>query len=343
MPPRNGRTDYPAASGARPARRRAARALAGGTTRSLGHSQYALGIDVSQYQTEVDWQQVSDAGIAFAYIKASEGVAITDPLFAGHWQSARSAGLLRGAYHWFRPSVDALAQAQHFVALVGRGQSDLPPALDLEAETLDGVPVVTAANTAAHLEDVRTWLVAVEAALGLRPVIYTSPGFWEQVVSHLGDTPDWLRRYPLWVAAWIYRYTEGRQPLMPSDWNHWTFWQFGSPDDPRSVGWDVPGIPGGVDADAFQGTVAQLRAWTGTGAGEGEGEGKTRFTGSNQNVIDVFFLAFGVQDYWSKLVAAGLDGLVNARTAPYVGPTVEDLPNLSDADRAALRRVLVPG
>ncbi len=39
----------------------------------MSSGQPAVGIDVSNWQGTVDWQRVRNAGIAFAYAKASEG------------------------------------------------------------------------------------------------------------------------------------------------------------------------------------------------------------------------------------------------------------------------------
>ena len=70
------------------------------------------GIDVSKWQGEIDWRKVTDAEVRFAYIKATEGTGYTDPCFTANWQSAQSAGLLRGAYHYFHPRLDARTRAQ---------------------------------------------------------------------------------------------------------------------------------------------------------------------------------------------------------------------------------------
>src|ERR1022692_3007397 len=49
------------------------------------------------------------------------------------WRGAGEAGLLRGAYHFFHPTVPAAAQAESFIRSVVRLEpGDLPPVLDLE-------------------------------------------------------------------------------------------------------------------------------------------------------------------------------------------------------------------
>src|SRR5918996_6642155 len=98
---------------------------------------YLTGIDVSHFQGEVDWQAVAGAGVRFAFIKATEGVADIDPCFRQNWQDSRAAGLLRGAYHFLHPNLDAGQQAAHFLSVVRLDDDALPPALDIEVT--DGV------------------------------------------------------------------------------------------------------------------------------------------------------------------------------------------------------------
>ena len=40
------------------------------------------GVDVSHYQGEIDWQQIQDAPVQFAFIKATEGSSHIDQRFA---------------------------------------------------------------------------------------------------------------------------------------------------------------------------------------------------------------------------------------------------------------------
>ncbi|MFV0245538.1 MAG: GH25 family lysozyme [Qingshengfaniella sp.] len=47
------------------------------------------GIDVSRWQGNIDWHRVRRAGISFAFIKATEGGDVADPLFTQNWKAAR--------------------------------------------------------------------------------------------------------------------------------------------------------------------------------------------------------------------------------------------------------------
>ena len=86
------------------------------------------GIDVSSYQGIIDWNQVHGAGYAWAYAKATEGTGYRDPTFPGNWSGMQSAGLSRGAYHFFHPGDDGTTQADYYLGYVGTlGAGDLPP------------------------------------------------------------------------------------------------------------------------------------------------------------------------------------------------------------------------
>jgi len=196
----------------------------------------ARGIDISQQQADVDFQRVLASGVSFAFVKATEGTEWVDPSFERYWAAAKWAGLLRGAYHFFRPRQDALAQARLFLAQLNDDPGELPPALDVELT--DGI------SPAQVVAGVNTWVDFVSARLG-RPLIYTAPGFWNE----LPGTASVARKADLWVAHW-----GARAPAPVCGWESWTFWQRTS----KAV---VPGIPAAVDEDRFEGSLAELRAY----------------------------------------------------------------------------------
>ena len=187
----------------------------------------AKGIDVSDWQYPVDWPTVAISGVAFAFTKATEGSTFVARSFAGNWASMKAAGLPRGAYHFFRASQNAQAQAELFLRTVRLEPDDLPPVLDVEST--DGMPASTIIGRMTR------WLDVVEQSTGRLPIIYTYPGFWEQLGT-LGHFSD----YPVWIA----HYTRAKEPWLPEDWDGWTFWQY--TDKGR-----INGIDGDVDINWF--------------------------------------------------------------------------------------------
>ncbi|MEO7038036.1 MAG: GH25 family lysozyme [Polyangiaceae bacterium] len=195
----------------------------------------AVGVDLSGYQPIVDWDKATASGIAFAFIKATEGTTLVDHAFASHWAQAKRANLLRGAYHFFRPKQDAVAQARFFLAQLG-DPGELPPVLDVEVG--DGVA------PAQIVAGVGAWLDVVASGLG-RPLIYTSPSFW----NALPEPAELASKADLWVAHW-----GAREPASVNGWQRWTFWQFTN----KAT---VSGIPGTADMDenGFNGSLPELR------------------------------------------------------------------------------------
>ena len=193
------------------------------------------GIDVSHFQQEIDWLQVKRMGVAFAFIKATEGLNIFDGRFNQNWRNAKMARVLRGAYHFFRPQLDGEAQARYFLDKIRGDPGDLPPVLDVEV----------LANTAPErmIAAAGAWLKTVSASLGCKPILYTGSAFWRKTLKNSATFSE----YPLWIA----HYTSGPNPVVPSAWPRWTFWQF-------SQQGKVAGITGNVDLDIFNGTAAEL-------------------------------------------------------------------------------------
>ena len=191
------------------------------------------GIDVSYYQEAIAWKRVRRAGIRFAFIRTSDGLNYPDSRFATNWAGAKRAGILRGAYQYFRPDQDPIAQADLLVATLARDPGELPPVIDVET---DG------GKSAAELvQRVQLWVARVRDQLGVEPIVYTGPEFWR----HKTQSAD-MTSQPLWIA----HYTRGC-PAVPAQWTTWSFWQH--TDNGR-----VSGIEGQVDLNLFAGTYQEL-------------------------------------------------------------------------------------
>ncbi len=200
------------------------------------------GFDVSHYQPSIDWPTLVRAGFQYCFIKATEGVASVDRSFARHWDDSRKAGLIRGAYHLFRPGVPVQPQAALFLRILPHLQpGDLPPVLDLEVPE-DWCSIPSGDRCALAI----AWLEAVERHFGARPIVYLSPAFASDVLRN----PPALAGYPVWLA----HYTGAETPLIPKPWKSWTFWQYANA---RTPGISVP-----VDLNRFHGSREDLKALT---------------------------------------------------------------------------------
>ena len=82
------------------------------------------GIDVSYWDAGIDWPKVRATGQRYVFVKATEGITYKDSTFKFNWSGAKTAGLLRGAYHFFRCNVDAKKQADYFIEYVKSFKDD---------------------------------------------------------------------------------------------------------------------------------------------------------------------------------------------------------------------------
>lgn len=193
------------------------------------------GIDVSRYQSRINWELVTNMSvegieIAFAFIKATEGNDDTDFYFARNWRKAKEAGIIRGAYHFFLSTKDGTVQAHNFINKVKLQAGDLPPVVDVEQTY--GV------KKELLQQRLKAWLYAVELAYGVKPIIYTNVDFYKKYLN--GEFDD----YPLWAAHYL-------QPNAPRINRSWQFWQ-------HSERGKVSGIASSVDFNVFNGDSTEF-------------------------------------------------------------------------------------
>ncbi len=192
---------------------------------------YAIhGIDVSRYQKDINWRMVKamqsrDVQLHFAIIKATEGKSLVDKKYKRNWSKSKEAGLVRGAYHFFRADVDAAAQARLFIQHVSLMPGDLPPVLDVESLYGEDVPTLQ--------QGVALWLTLIEQHYNMKPIIYSNASFYN---SYLHPR---FADYPLWVA----HYKEQNKPRVT---RNWVMWQ-------HNEGGRVDGINAFVDFNVFKG------------------------------------------------------------------------------------------
>lgn len=189
------------------------------------------GIDVSSYQGKINWAKVKameedGVHIKFAFIKATEGVLMTDPYFQRNWREAPKAGIICGAYHYFLPQKSGLWQARFFLQTVKIEKGDLPMVVDVER-----LYRTTPEKMRAQLT---LFINQVETKTGVKPIIYTNISFYQDYLQGYFDD------YTLWIAHYY-------QPeLKISSKTNWQFWQHS--DKAR-----INGINQKVDMSIFKG------------------------------------------------------------------------------------------
>ncbi|WP_186756753.1 GH25 family lysozyme [Echinicola salinicaeni] len=190
-----------------------------------------LGIDVSHFQGDINWEQIKADQVYFAYDKATQGDSFKDPDYFENQKAAHQVGLLHGAYHFYISSDSPEKQAQNFLETLDYTNSDLPPVLDLEEGGIK-LPL----NHSKFHSDVLTWLKIVEEKLNIQPIIYTNNPFGNQYLNN----PEFAK-YDLWIAE--YGVTK---PKIPKAWEEkgWLIWQ-------RTDKKTITGAKGNVDHDLF--------------------------------------------------------------------------------------------
>lgn len=76
------------------------------------------GIDVSKHNGVIDYERVKKDDYQFVIIKASEGKTYQDPAFGRNYRDAREAGLMVGAYHFFRKNRTGQEQADNLLSVI---------------------------------------------------------------------------------------------------------------------------------------------------------------------------------------------------------------------------------
>lgn len=190
------------------------------------------GIDVSSHNGPVDFAAVSADTVDFVYIKATEGIDYSDPMFARNLEGAKAAGLKVGAYHFFRFGSPGHLQAYHFLNATRGRDLDLPLAIDVEDWHNDeDVPE-------SEVRDQLRVMVDALASNGMRFIIYTNKdGYSRYINSHFPDAG-------LWICS-----LGATPPQAP-----WTIWQ-------HSHQGTVDGVSTPVDINAFAGTRADFDRW----------------------------------------------------------------------------------
>ena len=233
-------------------------------------AQRPMGTDVSGYQPSINWTTVKNAGVSFAWTKATEGTSYRNPYFEAQEWGATNVGIYIGAYHFARPASNpnltgansADSEAAFFWSVAGNyvrgGGAFLVPMLDWEDTNLKTTVMTTSQASQWVLEWCNTVSNYARAAgfSNVCPVVYT--GVWfSQPGSTYPGLDSTVTGLPSWIAAYPYCDGSGHcgtpnpqvgGPSSSYPWSTWNIWQYGN------TNWS------GGDSDVFNGTMAQFLA-----------------------------------------------------------------------------------
>lgn len=206
-------------------------------------------IDVSHHNGAIDWPAVAGAGIALAFLKATQGTRFVDPTFERNRTGAENAGVLVVPYH-FVDSADPDAQAKHFIAVtdLAEGRTAM-----IDWETAAPIAAVTSLAT--------RW---PSAPRGCR---WSIMGYAQLPLADptLSAWPLMLPAYPRGNRYGDYRSLVTRAPRLPP--GRAAGWDTGRPYDfhQYTPAGRIAGIRGPVDRSIWVGTEAELLAWHASG------------------------------------------------------------------------------
>lgn len=195
-----------------------------------------VGIDVSKWNGEIDWDKVKNAGVEFAIIRAGyrgsvTGTIVPDPYFEANMKGAASAGIPVGVYFFTQATneVEAIEEASAMVNWIKDYKIEFPVFIDTEGAGGNGRADGLDADTRTLVCE--AFCRTIENA-GYEAGIYASRNWYNNNLNM-----DRLDNYFIWLAE--YR----QAPLYQGYYHMWQYTSKGK----------IDGIEGNVDLNiAYQ-------------------------------------------------------------------------------------------
>ncbi len=189
---------------------------------------FTQGIDVSNWQGYINYEEVKNEGIEIVYIKSSQGDNYKDPYFESNYENAKKNGLKVGVYHYLtaRNEEEATNQAKFFASIISEKEIDCKLAMDFESfgnltkEEINNIS--------------RTFMSEVERLTNRKLIVYSD-------LFNAINTFELADEYPLWLAYY------GNYEEIENVKTNWEFWQGQQFEDMGKIS----GISGNVDRDIF--------------------------------------------------------------------------------------------
>lgn len=189
-----------------------------------------LGIDVSKWNKEIDWDKVKAAGVDYAIIRcgyrgSTTGSLVEDPYFSSNMKGAIAAGVKVGVYFFTQAinDVEAVEEASMVVSLIKDYNLTYPVFIDTEGAggngRADGLDVATRTSV------IDAFCATIENA-GYQAGVYASRNWYNNRVEASS-----LDKYVIWLAE--YR-------SVPLYQGYYQMWQYTSQGK-------IDGISGKVD------------------------------------------------------------------------------------------------
>ena len=200
-----------------------------GSDGALSSSSGTLGIDVSKWNGNIDWNKVKNSGVNYVIIRcgyrgSSAGALIEDPKFKSNIQGAQSAGLKVGVYFFTQAvnEVEAVEEASMVISLIKGYSLSFPVYLDVEASGGRGDGISASQRTA----NIKAFCGTIQNA-GYNAGVYANKTWF---TSHINTSS--ITNYKIWLAQYAASVTYNA-----SRYDMWQYTSKGS----------ISGISGNVD------------------------------------------------------------------------------------------------
>jgi lysozyme len=208
-----------------------------------------LGIDISKWQGNIDWDLVTKdpQNVKFAICRTGDG-SIIDKTFEKNITEAYKKELIVGSYHFFRfrnNIKDVLTQAEATCDMLLKAVGNplppgiLPPTLDVEE---GGQNLSEEERT----DQLLSCLEKMKELTNLTPILYTFPSYWNSLFKKTGNQ---FTQYFPWIA---HVNSKIENPTKINGFSDWLIWQF-------SHTGKIQGIKGNVDLNWWNGSLTDVR------------------------------------------------------------------------------------
>lgn len=199
------------------------------------------GIDVSSYQGDIEWGEIEEQDMKFAFIKATEGSSFVDEYFQTNWDRAEETDIRIGAYHFFSYDSKGVTQAQNFIETVPVNDEALPPVIDVEfyGDVEKNLP-----DREQVEKELQSMVTMLEEYYGKRVILYTTQKAYDLYIKNSFEECD------IWIRDVFF------EPALPDE-RAWTFWQY--TDRERLAGYS--GEEKFIDVNVFNGTEQEFEEY----------------------------------------------------------------------------------
>lgn len=205
---------------------------------NTGARKSRVGIDVSTFQENIDWNAVKRAGVDFAIIRAAfrgygtAGNLRIDDHFVQNIEGALAAGIECGAYIYSTAinEVEGAQEANFLLDAVKGYNITLPLVIDMEER---GHRVADAKLTKSQRTNIAIAALETIKLSGYKAMLYMDHDFYDNYLESYR-----INSYPLWIA----QYTSNPDYVSNIPYRIWQYSNTGS----------VPGISGSVDLNIWK-------------------------------------------------------------------------------------------